>query len=223
MNPETWTAVENYISGLIVPADEALTAALRRSRESGLPPINVSPLQGQLLQLLARSISAKRILEIGTLGGYSTIWLARSLPRDGRLTTLEANPDFADVARQNITGANLEGAIDVRVGLAAETLPALADEGAGPFDFVFIDADKANISDYFSWSLRLTLPGSLIIVDNVVRGGGVLESQSQDPTIEGIRSFNAMLSTETRVLASTVQTVGTKGYDGFTVALVLPR
>lgn len=221
MSQEQWDAVDRYIAGLLIPADPALDEALRASAAAGLPPINVAPNQGKLLQLLARILGARKILEVGTLGGYSTIWMARALPEGGRLITLEADPTHAAVARANIARAGLDGVVELRLGRALEALPALAGEGAGPFDLIFIDADKPSTPEYFGWALELSRPGSLIIVDNVVRKGGVVEPESLDPAIRGIRRFNEMLAAEPRVSATAIQTVGAKGYDGFAIALVV--
>ena len=189
MNQNQWTAIDTYFSDLLLAPDPALAAALATSAEAGLPPINVSATQGALLQLLARTLGAARILEIGTLGGYSTIWLGRGLTADGRLITLESKPRHAEVARQNIARAGLAEQVDIRLGRALDILPRLAKEGAGPFDLVFIDADKASTADYFSWAVELSRPGSLIIVDNVVRGGAVVETESTDPGVVGTRHF----------------------------------
>jgi predicted O-methyltransferase YrrM len=219
--PETpWTAVDSYITDLLVGPDQALDDALAASAAAGLPAINVTPNQGKFLHLLARIQGARTVLEIGTLGGYSTIWLARALPSGGRLVTLESDPKHAGVALANIRRAGLSGVVDLRIGPALDTLPELSREGLGPFDFVFIDADKASIPEYFRWSLRLTRPGSVIIVDNVVRNGAVIDASSEDPSVRGVRRFNEILAAEARVSASTVQTVGSKGYDGFTLAVV---
>lgn len=218
---QTWTAVDDYINSMLVPSDDALDAAVAASTASELPAIAVTPSQGKLLHLLARSIGAKRILEIGTLGGYSTIWMARALPADGRLITLEYSPKHADVARANIACAGLADKVDLRQGAALETLPRLAAENLPPFDFVFIDADKENNAGYFQWALRLTHPGSLILVDNVIRDGAVADASSTDPMVQGVRRLNELLAKQTRAFATTVQTVGSKGYDGFTLALVL--
>ncbi|HYQ88725.1 MAG TPA: O-methyltransferase [Candidatus Binatia bacterium] len=215
-----WSAVDRYITETVTPADPALKAALDASTAAGLPEIQVAPNQGKLLHMLARVQGARAILEIGTLGGYSTIWLARALPQGGRLITLEADPKHADVARANIARAGLSGVVDLRLGLALDTLPKIAAEGRGPFDLIFIDADKANIPDYFTWALRLTRPGSLILVDNVVRGGAVIEPKSEDGSVQGVRKFFAMLAAEPRVTATAIQTVGMKGYDGIAIALV---
>jgi predicted O-methyltransferase YrrM len=215
-----WTAVDRYITDTLVPSDHALKAALEASAAAGLPEIQVAPNQGKLLNMLARAVGARQVLEIGTLGGYSTIWLARALPKDGRLITLEADPKHAEVARSNIARAGLAGIVDVRLGLALETLPKIAGEGRGPFDLIFIDADKATIPEYFTWSLKLSRPGSLILVDNVVRGGAVIEPGSEDPSVQGVRKFFAMLAAEPRVSATALQTLGSKGYDGIAIALV---
>ena len=221
MSQETWTAVDDYVTGLLAPHDEALEAALRASEDAGLPAIQVSPAQGKLLYLLAKSIGAKQILEFGTLGGYSTIWLARALPAGGRLITLEAEPLNAEVAGRNIDGAGLGDLVDLRVGPALDQLPQLEAEGAGPFDLTFIDADKIHTPDYFAWALDHSRPGSLIVSDNVVRFGGLADPDSDDPTIPAQRRLHEMLAAEPRVEATTIQTVGAKGYDGFNVALVV--
>jgi predicted O-methyltransferase YrrM len=215
---ETWAAVDGYITDLLVPPDAGLDAALEASTAAGLPEINVSPAHGKLLHLLARMRGARAILEIGTLGGYSTIWLARGLADGGRLITLEADPRHAEVARGNIAAAGLAGVVEVRVGPALDTLPGVA--AAGPFDLFFIDADKQNNPEYFAWSLRLSRPGSVIVVDNVVRGGAVADASSDDPRVGGTRRLLEMIAAEPRVTATTIQTVGSKGYDGFAVALV---
>lgn len=221
MAQETWTAVDEYVSGLLAPHDDAIEAALRASEEAGLPAIQVSPPQGKLLQLLALSIGAKSILEFGTLGGYSTIWLGRALPPDGRLITLEADPHNAEVAGRNIARAGLDDLVDLRVGPALELLPQLETEEVGPFDLVFIDADKINTPEYFSWSLDRTRPGGLIVSDNVVRFGELANSDSDDPTIPAQRRFHQMLAADPRVESTTIQTVGVKGHDGFNLALVV--
>jgi predicted O-methyltransferase YrrM len=215
-----WTAVDRYIADLLVPGDPALDAALEASVAAGLPPINVSPNQGKLLMLMARLQGARSILEIGTLGGYSAIWLARGLPGDGRLITLEANPDYAQVARANIERAGLMDRVEIRIGRALEALPTLLDEGRGPFDFTFIDADKANNPEYFSWALKLSRRNSLIVVDNVVRDGAVIDEASRDPSVQATRRLYEAMAAEPRVSATAIQTVGSKGYDGFAIALV---
>jgi predicted O-methyltransferase YrrM len=217
---EQWSAVDRYISDLLLPVDPALDAALAASAAAGLPAINVSPNQGKLLHLLARAQHARTILEIGTLGGYSTIWLARALAEGGRLITLEAEPRHAEVARSNIARANLTDVVDIRLGKALEILPELVSEGLGPFDFVFIDADKENTALYFDWSLKLTRPGSIIIVDNVVRKGAVVNADSDDANVQGVRRFYEKLAAEPRVSATAIQTVGSKGYDGFAIVVV---
>lgn len=220
MSKALWTAVDRYISDLLIPPDPVLDEALAASDAAGLPQIAVSPPQGKQLYLLARLMGARKILEIGTLGGYSTIWLARALAPGGRLITLEADARHAEVARANFSRAGLEAVIDLRLGLALETLPVIAAEGAGPFDLVFIDADKENISHYFIWSLELARLGTLIIVDNVVRNGAVIDPESKDSMVQGVRAFNKVLAAEPRVSATALQTVGSKGYDGFAMALV---
>jgi predicted O-methyltransferase YrrM len=218
---DSWSAVDDYVSGLLAPHDEALEGALRESEAAGLPAIQVSPPQGKLLTLLAQSIGARAILEFGTLGAYSTIWLARALPEGGRLITLEAEPRNAEVAAANLERAGLTDRVDLRVGAALDLLPQLAAEGAGPFDFVFIDADKVHTPDYFSWSLERTRPGGLIVSDNVVRFGELANPASDDPTIPAQRRFHEMLAAEPRVEATTIQTVGAKGHDGFNLAYVI--
>lgn len=220
MTEERWTAVDRYITDLLVPPDADLEAALQASDAAGLPAIAVSPSQGKLLHLLARAQGAQAILEIGTLAGYSTIWLARALPPGGRLITLEADPKHAEVARANLARAGLADVVDVRLGRALDSLPELAAQRRGPFDLTFIDADKQSIPEYFTWALRLSAPGSLIIVDNVVRGGAVLDADSDDPNVQGTRRLHELLAAEPRVSATTIQTVGAKGYDGFAIALV---
>jgi predicted O-methyltransferase YrrM len=221
VSQENWTAVDEYVSGLLAPHDEALDAALRASDEAGLPAIQVSPAQGKLLYLLAKSIGARRILEFGTLGGYSTIWLARALSADGRLVTLEAEPRNAEVARGNVDRAGIGDLVDLRVGPALDQLPRLDAEGAGPFDLTFIDADKAHTPEYFAWALDHSRPGSLIVSDNVVRFGELVNPNSDDPTIPAQRRLHEMLAADSRVEATTIQTVGVKGHDGFNVALVV--
>jgi predicted O-methyltransferase YrrM len=221
MTDETWTVVDEYVAGLLAPHDEALEMALQASDEAGLPAIQVSPAQGKLLYLLAKSIGAEQILEFGTLGGYSTIWLGRALPATGRLVTLEAEPRNAEVAGGNIDRAGLGDLVDLRVGPALEQLPRLEAEGADPFDLTFIDADKIHTPDYFAWALDHSRPGSLIVCDNVVRFGRLADPDSDDPTIPAQRHLHEMLAAETRVEATTIQTVGAKGYDGFSLALVV--
>jgi len=221
MNQEQWTAVDRYVTELLLPADPVLAAALEASTAAGLPSIQVSPPQGRLLELLARLQGARSILEIGTLGGYSTICLARALPPGGRLVTLELEPRHAAVARENLARAGLGGVVELRLGPAADTLAQLAAEGAGPFDLVFIDADKAGYPDYLAASLRLARRGSVILADNVVRHGAVADPACADPAVQGVRRFHALVAAEPRVRATVIQTVGAKGYDGFTLALVV--
>jgi predicted O-methyltransferase YrrM len=225
-NPEStaqdqWTAVDRYLADLLVPPERALDEALAASNAAGLPPIHVSPVQGKLLRLLAQAQGARSILEIGTLGGYSTIWLARALPAGGRLITLEADPQHAEVARANLERAGLASVVDLRLGRALTTLPQLAAEGRGPFDLIFIDADKAGTPAYFKWALALSRRGSLIIVDNVVRRGAVIDAASRDPAVQGVRRLHELLAAEKRVSATAIQTVGVKGYDGFAIARVI--
>ncbi|HTZ89808.1 MAG TPA: O-methyltransferase [Alloacidobacterium sp.] len=220
MTKEMWTAVDEYINSQLVPSDPALDAALAACAEAELPAISVTPSQGKLLHLLARLVGAKNILEIGTLGGYSTIWLARALPADGHLITLEFDPKHAQVAGENIENAGLADIVELREGKALELLPELAAEGLEAFDLTFIDADKCNNPHYFEWALKLSRKGSLIIVDNVVREGAVIEADSADADIQGVRSLFARMAAEPRVLCTAQQTVGSKGYDGFAIALV---
>jgi len=220
MTEDRWSAVDRYVSTLMVQPDEALDAAERASDAAGLPAISVTPSQGKFLHLLARIQGARRILEIGTLGGYSTIWLARAVPPGGRVVSLEVDARHAEVARANLARAGLAAVVDVRVGPALDTLPRLESERAGPFDLIFIDADKPSTPDYFRWALRLSRVGSVIVVDNVVRDGAIVEATTTDPGVQAMRSFHEMLSVEPRVSATLVQTVGSKGYDGFAIALV---
>jgi predicted O-methyltransferase YrrM len=226
MSQEQWTEVDRYITNLLVPPDPALDAALQTSAAAGLPPISVAPNQGKLLQLLALLQGARTILELGTLGGYSTIWLARALPSGGSLVTLEADPHYAEVAHANIERAGLSDIVELRVGLAGDSLAQLVAEDRGPFDLIFMDADKKSNSEYFEWALKLARRGSLIVTDNVVRGGAVLDPAGEDPSlgnagIVGIRRFYEMLAREPRVSATAIQTVGSKGHDGFALALVI--
>ncbi len=217
---EQWSAVDEYVTGLLAPHDEALDAALSDSEAAGLPAIQVSPPQAKLLHLLARSIGARSILEVGTLGAYSTIWLGRALGEGGRLVTIEADPGYAEVARGNIARAGLEEVVELRVGAALDVLSRLDAEGAGPLDFTFIDADKENSPAYFAWALGHSRPGALIVVDNVVRDGTLAGAGSDDPKVQAQRQLHKEIATEDRVTATTIQTVGGKGYDGFTIALV---
>ncbi|MEE1774218.1 O-methyltransferase [Streptomyces sp. JV185] len=215
-----WTEVDDYFNGLLVGPDEALDAAVEASDGAGLPAIQVAANQGKLLNLLARLQGARTVLEIGTLGGYSTIWLARALPEGGKVVTLEADPAYAEVARANIERAGLADVVEIRVGRALDTLPELAAQGYGPFDVVFIDADKPSNPDYLAWSLKLTRPGSLIVADNVVRDGEVVDGTSEDPKVQGVRRFTELVAAEPTLTATALQTVGSKGYDGLMMALV---
>jgi len=217
---ETWSAVDQYITDLLVPPDPVLEAALAASDAAGLPAINVAPNQGKMLMMLAQMREARRILEIGTLGGYSTIWLARALPPGGRVLTLELNPGTAKVARANLARAGLDAIVEVRVGPALDSLRELCARKPAPFDLVFIDADKVNNPGYFRAALELTRSGSLIIVDNVVRDGEILDEHSHDASVRGTRELYAVMGAEPRVTATAIQTVGAKGYDGFAIARV---
>jgi predicted O-methyltransferase YrrM len=219
MSQEQWNQIDRYLTDALLPRDTLLEAALEASEAAGLPAINVAPNQGKLLHLLARSLGARKILEVGTLGGYSTIWLARALPGDGRLISLELDPKHAEVARDNLARAGLAEVAEVRVGPALESLPKLVTEA--PFDFVFIDADKANIPEYFGWALQLSRVGSVIVVDNVIRKGAVLDPASSDPNVQGVRRLNELVKREPRVSATALQTVGSKGHDGLLLALVV--
>ena len=216
MSQKTWTAVDDYFSGMLLQPDTALDAATDASEAAGLPDIAVAPNQGKLLYLLARMQGAKRILEIGTLGGYSTIWLARALPPGGKLVTLEYDPKHADVARENVARAGFAGVVEVRTGRALDLLPSLP----GSFDFFFIDANKDGYPDYFRWVLKLSRPGNVMVFDNVVRNGKVIDAKTTDALVQGVRRLNEAIAAEPRVSATAIQTVGVKGYDGFLIALV---
>ncbi|MFF9210248.1 MULTISPECIES: O-methyltransferase [unclassified Streptomyces] len=218
---QLWDDVDDYFSTHLAPEDEVLLAALRDSEAAQLPRISVTPTQGKLLQLLAQIHGARTVLEIGTLAGYSTIWLARALPADGRLISLEYSPKHAEVAARNIARAGFDKLVEVRIGPALETLPQLADENPPPFDLVFIDADKANNAHYVEWALRLTSAGSLIVVDNVVRGGRVADAGSDDPDVRGTRAALELIGSHPRLSGTAIQTVGSKGYDGFALARVV--
>jgi predicted O-methyltransferase YrrM len=218
MTERVWNNVDSYIEGLLIGQDEALDGALAATEAADLPAISVSPSQGKMLHLIARIHGARKILEFGTLAGYSTIWLARALPADGKLITLEADPRHAEVASGNIAAAGLADRVEIRVGKALDTLPSLENEG--PFDLFFIDADKVNNPNYVRWALDHSRPGSVIIVDNVVRSGLVADADSTDPSVIGTRELGTLLSREPRVSATMVQTVGSKGYDGFALAVV---
>jgi predicted O-methyltransferase YrrM len=220
MTKELWTAVDKYICDQLVHSDNVLEEVLDVSSAAGLPPIAVTPNLGKLLYSFARIQGAKQILEIGTLAGYSTIWLARALPPGGRLISLEADPKHAEIARNNIVRAGLTEVVEIRLGSALETLPKLAAEGLGPFDLIFVDAEKRDNPDYFAWSLKLSRPGSVLVFDNVVRDGAVIDPANTTPSVQGIRRFNELVAAEPRVTATAIQTVGSKGYDGFAIALV---
>ncbi|MEO8448479.1 MAG: O-methyltransferase [Gemmatimonadota bacterium] len=221
MSQVLWTAVDDYIANLFSPPDPALPGALAATAAAGLPSISVSPNQGKLLFLLARLQGARAILEIGTLGGYSTIWLARALPADGRLVTLEIDPKHAEVARGNIARAGVAGMVEIQIGPAGDSLARLVAQGAGPFDVIFIDADKTGYAEYLAFALQLSRPGTLIIADNVVRKGAIADAESTDPDVQAVRRFNQLLADEPRVSGTVIQTVGSKGYDGIALALVL--
>jgi predicted O-methyltransferase YrrM len=220
MTQNIWEAMDKYLDTMLIPQDSALEDALKAAEAAKLPAIQVSSVQGKLLHLLALILGARKILEIGTLGGYSTIWMARALPDGGRIITLESDPKHAEVARKNFTRAGVENKIELRLGKALDTLPQVAADGLGPFDLVFIDANKSNMPEYFAWALRLARVGSIIIADNVVRAGAVLDSESKDADIQGIRRFLEMAGKEKRVSATALQTVSTKSYDGFALLLV---
>jgi predicted O-methyltransferase YrrM len=221
MTQDRWTSVDKYLEGKLHPDDAVLDAAIRASDEAGLPPIQVSPMQGKFLNILAQVHGAKRILEIGTLGGYSTIWLARALPEDGRLITMEIDPKHAEVARSNISRAGLSAKVEILIGNALDLLPEVEKRNEAPFDLSFIDADKVSIPAYFESALRMSRSGSLILVDNVVRDGAVIDESSTDPSVQGVRRMNDMIAASTKVSATTLQTVGIKGYDGLAIALVI--
>ncbi|MFF5987712.1 O-methyltransferase [Prauserella flavalba] len=218
MTQEIWDAVDGYFSARLAPPDPVLDDALRACDAAGLPPIAVAPNQGKFLYLLARIARARSVLEIGTLGGYSTMWLARALPTGGKIVTLEVDPAHAEVARRNFANAGLSEVVDLRVGRALDTLPQL--QGEAPFDLVFVDADKPSNPEYFRWALELTRPGSVIVIDNVVRGGAVADERSEDPSVRGTQHMTELIAAEPRVDATALQTVGVKGYDGLAIALV---
>jgi predicted O-methyltransferase YrrM len=220
MSQEHWSAVDHYLNEVLAPEDRALLASLEASQAAGMPAISVTPTQGKFLHVLARAVGAKRILEIGTLGGYSAIWMARALPPGGRLVSLEMEPKHADVARASLERAGVMDRVQIRVGAALELLPKLAAEGAGPFDLVFVDADKASMPEYFDWALKLSRPGTLIVLDNVIREGAVIDPASEDPSVRGVRRLNERMAAERRVVVTALQTVGSKGYDGFAIAVV---
>jgi predicted O-methyltransferase YrrM len=220
VNNDIFSSVDNYIAGLLNPADEALTKTEKSIETENIPPISVSPNQGKFLHILAKLCRAKKILEIGTLAGYSTIWMARALPKDGRLITLELDQHHADVSHTNIVNAGLDAIVDIRVGKAIDLLHKIEAEGIGPFDLIFIDADKPPYVEYFQWALKLSRPGTLIIADNVIREGKVLDPQSTDPMVNGAQRFNQLLSDNSEVTATILQTVGLKEHDGMALAIV---
>lgn len=220
MGAKRWNKVDAFITGHLLDDDPVLAAVLKANEAAGLPAIDVSPAQGKLLNLLVKISGAKTLLEIGTLGAYSTIWMARALPADGRAITMEYESRHAQVAKANIERAGLSGRVEVRVGAASENLPKLAEEGLGPFDFVFIDADKPNNPVYLDWAVKLSRPGTVIILDNVIRDGDVIEAKSSDPTIIGTRAAFELIGRHPKLDATAIQTVGAKGYDGFAVAIV---
>jgi len=219
MSQKLWTKVSDYFAGMI-GEDEALKAALKECKKAKLPPIGVAANEGKLLMLVAQMVGARKILEVGTLGGYSTIWLARGLGEGGKLITLEYEKKHAEVAQKNIERAGLDGVVEIRVGDAKVTMPQLVNENVGPFDVIFLDADKEGYPAYFEWSLKLSRTGTVIIADNVVRDGGVINAKSKDVSIQGVRKFNKIVAADKRVSATAIQTVGTKGYDGFAMMLV---
>jgi predicted O-methyltransferase YrrM len=221
MAQDLWTAVDSYIGDLFLAPDFVLESALDSSKAAGLPTINVSPAQGKLLNLLARVQGARKILELGTLGGYSTIWLARALPPEGRLISLEIDPRRTEIARANIARAELANVVEIRLGPAIDSLQQLVTEGRGPFDLIFIDADKPGYAEYLKWCLKLSRPGTLMIADNVIRKGAVADPASHDENVQGIRKFNEALAAEKRVTTTVIQTVGCKGHDGLALILVI--
>lgn len=220
MSMKTWASVDDYIVEALFDADPALDAVLAANHDHGLPAIDVSPAQGKLLSLLARMQGAKKVLEIGTLGGYSTIWMARALPVDGKVVTLELDPHHASVARSNFERAGVSDRVELRVGPALQSLAALGAENAGPFDFIFIDADKPNNPHYLSWAMRLSRPGTVILCDNVIRDGAVVNEDGRDANVEGARAAFSFIGGDKRLEGTAIQTVGAKGYDGFAIAIV---
>jgi len=219
---ELWKKVDAFFTDALIPADSALDAALAANRKAELPAIDVTPLQGKFLELMIRATGARRVLEIGTLGGYSTIWMARAVGVEGKVITLELVKRHAEIAQRNLDNAGLADRVELRVGPASEWLAALVAEGSGPFDFIFIDADKAGYPDYIQWSLKLSRPGTVIVADNVVRDGKVIDPDNPDPNIQGVRRFTELVAKEPRLSTTVLQTVGAKGYDGFAIAVVEP-
>ena len=221
MATHSWESVDSYLNDVLIQQDTALAEALYASEAAQLPSINVTPAQGKFLHLMAKAIGAQRVLEIGTLGGYSAIWLARALPRGGTMVTIEAEPRHAEIARANIARAGLDHFVDLRIGRALDVLPEIEQQRLGPFDLTFIDADKPNTPAYFAWALRLSRPGSVIIADNVVRDGAIADRSSRDASVQGMQRLLASIASEPRVSATVIQTVGAKGYDGFAMAIVV--
>ena len=221
MPEEIWNKVDDYLDKMIVDQDHALLAALKDSEEADLPPINVSPPQGKMLHILARSLSAKRILEMGTLGAYSTIWLARALPDDGEMLSLEVNQKHAEVSRRNLERANLSKKVKIILGPALDSLSTLYKNGSKPFDFIFIDADKQNYPGYFDWAIKLSHSGSMIVVDNVVRKGSIIETGNTDPNVKGVKEMLSSIRSYKNIIATAIQTVGVKGHDGFALIYVI--
>ena len=220
MSQDLWSSVDRYVVDTFALEDSVFRDVQAACDEAGLPPIQVSAAQGKFLELLARMTGAASVLEVGTLGGFSTIWMARGLPAGGRVITMEIDPRHAEVAAGNFSRAGLSDMIDLRIGPALESLPVVEREGAGPFDLIFIDADKVNIPSYFEWALRLSRPGSVIVVDNVVREGAVIDETSTDAAVQGVRRFNEMAASMDRVHTTVIQTVGVKGHDGFALSYV---
>ena len=221
MPEEIWNKVDDYLDRMIVDQDHALLAALKDSEEADLPRINVSPPQGKMLHILARSLSAKRILEMGTLGAYSTIWLARALPDDGEMLSLEVNQKHAEVSRRNLERANLSKKVKIILGTALDSLSTLYKNGSKPFDFIFIDADKQNYPGYFDWAIKLSHSGSMIVVDNVVRKGSIIETGNTDPNVKGVKEMLSSIRSYKNIIATAIQTVGVKGHDGFALIYVI--
>ena len=220
MSSRTWTAVDDYIVSSLFEKDPVLDAVLKANRDEGLPAIDVSAAQAKLLSLLVRIRGAKKVLEVGTLGGYSTIWMARGLPADGKVVTLELEPHHAKVARSNFERAGVSGKVDLRIGPALQSLAALVSENADPFDLIFIDADKPNNPNYLDWAMKLSRPGTVIVCDNVIRDGAVVKKNSGDVNVEGARAAFSFIGGEKRLDGTAIQTVGAKGYDGFAIAIV---
>jgi predicted O-methyltransferase YrrM len=223
MTQKLWIAVDDYINDLFLPSDPMMSDVLKASEDAGLPSISVTPTEGKLLMFLAQVSGAQSILEIGTLGAYSTIWLARGLSTGGKLITLESNPKHADVARANIIRAGLSDRVDILVGDANDTLARLATDSRNLFDIIFIDADKESYPEYLAWALKLSHTGSLIIADNVIRDGEILDAASSDPRVQGTRRFNQLLAAEPRLTTTVIQTIGRKGHDGIAIAMVVPK